>query len=117
MKNLKEELNRNKELMGLISEEAVPTPTQLQDIAACLQTSLEGVIDKDTEVTFPLSCFNCYMYPTIGIFPPQINPECYECVDEASVLGKIIFDAATSLDMDTLDKIKGCVPTDLLNKS
>ena len=111
-----EDINRNKELMGIISEEAVPTTTQLQEIAACLQTSLDGVIDKDAEVIFPLSCFNCFMYPTVGMFPPKINPACTKCLDEASVLGKIVFDAATSVDMNTLSKIKGCVPEEFLEK-
>ena len=99
---------------AIIKEQSLPTTTQLQEIAACLQTSLGDVIDEDAELVFPLSCFNCYMFPTTGIFPPQINPECTECLEEASAIGQLIYDATTSLDMETLNKIKGCVPDTLL---
>jgi len=102
---------------AIIKEQSLPTTTQLQEIAACLQTSLGDVIGEDAELVFPLSCFNCYMLPTTGIFPPQINPECKECLEEASAIGQLIYDAATSLDMETLNKIKGCVPSDLLANS
>jgi len=109
----------HREASTIKEQEAASTPTeaQLQEIAACLKTSLEGTIDKDTEVEFPLSCFNCYMFPTVGMFPPKINPECSECLDEASVIGKIIYDAATNIDMKTLSKIKGCIPPNLLSGS
>ena len=100
---------------SVIKEQSTPTTDQLQEIAECLHTTLGDVIGDDSEIVFPLSCFNCYMFPTTGFFPPQINPECNECLEEASDLGKILYDAATSMDMTTLSKIKGCIPNSLLD--
>jgi len=100
----------------VVEQEQTPTPTtdQLITMGECLKAELGAAIGEDTEVVFPLSCFECYMMPVTGMFPPTPNPQCTKCLDEASVLGKIIYDAATSLDMDTLGKIKDCVPSDLL---
>eukprot|EP01050_Picozoa_sp_SAG11_P001871 SAG11_NODE_87_length_17256_cov_15.295156_15_plen_204_part_00 len=102
---------------AVIKEQSLPTTKQLQEIAECLQTSLGDVVEVDTELVFPLSCFNCYMFPTVGMFPPQINPECKECLEESSAIGKVIYDATTNLDIETLNKIKGCVPTNLIGGS
>ena len=103
----------------VVEQELTPEPTidQLKTMAECLKTELSAHIDEDTEVEFPLSCFNCYIMPTVGMLPPTINPECTKCLDKASVIGKIIYDAATSFDMDTLNNIKGCIPSDLLADS